>query len=86
MDEATLVHESGLEIGGTTYQIHIYCRGDGRHFALTRLGGKDIIINDGKSLEEALARHQGVLPLAVGSRVILHEFRRTAGMPLNHLF
>ena len=48
---------------------------DGRHFAKTHFGDDDIIINDGASLEEALARHNKLLPLAISSRKVMQEFR-----------
>lgn len=86
MEDATLIHNAELEIGGISYPIFVYSREDGRCFALTQLAGKDIIISDGCSLEVALARHQEVLPLAVDSRTILSEFRRTVALPANHLF
>lgn len=83
MEDATLMHYAELTIGGAAYPISVYCREDGKYFALTQLAGRDIVISDGKSLEEALMRHQGVLPLAVGSRMILREFRRAGASPLD---
>ena len=75
MPEETLVHESDLEILGDRYQIMVFCRADGRHFAKTRFGEDDIIINDGPSLAEALAKHEKLLPLAIRSRQVTQEFR-----------
>jgi hypothetical protein len=75
MPEEKLVHKSDIELHGSRYQIMVFCREDGRHFAKTRFGVDDIIINDGYSLEDALARHEKLLPLAVRSRQVLQELR-----------
>ncbi len=75
MPEETLVHESDIELHGDHYQIMVFCRADGRHFAKTRFGEDDIIINDGPSLAEALAKHEKLLPLAIRSRQVMKEFR-----------
>ena len=75
MPEETLVHESDVELHGDRYQIKVFCRANGRHFAKTRFAADDIIINDGSSLEEALANHERLLPLAVRSRQVLQELR-----------
>jgi hypothetical protein len=75
MPEETLVHESVIELHGDRYQIMVFCRADGRHFAKTHFGEEDIIINDGPSLAEALAKHEMLLPLAVRSRQVLQELR-----------
>jgi len=75
MLEATLVYESNIELHGGLYQIKVFCRSDGRHFAKTHFGEEDIIINDGTSLEEALAKHEKLLPLAIKSRQVMQEFK-----------
>ena len=75
MTEEILVHKSYIELNGDSYQVMVYCRADGRHFAKTHFGDDDIIINDGSSLEEALARHNKLLPLAISSRKVMQEFR-----------
>jgi len=75
MPEETLVHESDLELHGDRYQIKVFCRANGRHYAKTRFAADDIIINDGPSLEEALSSHESLLPLAVRSRQVLQELR-----------
>ncbi len=82
MNEERLVHKSDIELHGDHYQIMVYCREDGRHFAKTFFADDDIIINDGASLEDALARHEKLLPLAISSRKLLHEFRGRAGRKL----
>lgn len=81
MPEETLVHEMDIELHGDRYQIMVFCRADGRHFAKTHFGEDDIIINDGPSLAEALAKHEKLLPLAISSRQVLQEFR---GYPKRH--
>jgi hypothetical protein len=75
MPEEILVHESDLELHGDRYQIMVFCRADGRHFAKTRFAEDDIIINDGPTLAEALARHEMLLPLAITSRQVMQKFR-----------
>ena len=75
MAPETLVHQSDVELLGNHYTIVVFVRNDGRFTATTRFTEDDIIMNDGDSLEEALNRHQRLLPLAVTSRRILHEGR-----------
>ncbi len=82
MNEGKLVFKSDVELHGDRYQIMVYCREDGRHFAKTFFADDDIIINDGLSLEEALAKHERLLPLAISSRKLLHEFRGRTGKNL----
>ena len=67
----TLVHTCHLEIQDDRYEVLIYVRGDGRHVAKTVFSPEDIIINDGITLDEVLAKHQRLLPLAINSRRIL---------------
>jgi hypothetical protein len=80
MDDLSLVHEAEIEVNGDRYEVRVYCRQDGRHFAKTHFGTDDIIIHDGASLSEVLAKHEQLLPLAVCSRKMLHEYKE---MPLN---
>ncbi|MCM2357031.1 MAG: hypothetical protein NDI77_02700 [Geobacteraceae bacterium] len=75
MTGETLVHRVEVELHGDRYEILVYCRDDGRHFARTRFGENDIIINDGQSLEEALVKHEKVLPLAVNCRHLLQQVK-----------
>lgn len=79
MWEEMLVHKSEIELHGDSYQIMIYCREDGRHFAKTHLSENDIIINDGFSLEEVLAKHEKLLPLAINSRKIRQDYQGFPG-------
>ena len=78
MTVETLVHTAEIELNGDRFEILVYCCDDGRHFAKTRFGENDIIINDGLSLEEALAKHERLLPLAVTCRLLKQEVRGTA--------
>ncbi len=78
MVEERLVHKTEIEFNGDRFEILVYCRVDGRHFAKTRFGDNDIIINDGQSLEEALAKHEKILPLAVTSRHLLQQVKGLA--------
>lgn len=75
MPEEKLVYKSDIELHGNRYSVTVFCRDDGRHFAKTRFASDDIIINDGHSLEDALAKHEMLLPLAVRSRQVLQELR-----------
>lgn len=63
-----LVHEGTLSVQGEEFEVKVFCRDDGRHFAKTSFSDSDVIINDGQTLEEVLSRHQELLPLAVRSR------------------
>ncbi len=75
MTGETLVHTAEIELQGNRYEIQVFCRDDGRHFAKTRLGEHDVIIHDGQSLEEVLARHERLLPLAVTCRQVMQEVK-----------
>jgi len=77
MSEEILVHKTDIMLHGDSYQILVFCREDGRHFAKTHFSEGDIIINDGSSLEEALAKHEKLLPLAISSRKVMHGFERS---------
>lgn len=76
MQTEKLVHQSHFHFSGRDYEVLVYTRPDGSHIAKTFFTPGDVIINDGLSLEEALSKHQSLLPLAVNSRHILAEFRR----------
>ncbi len=82
MNDERLVHKADIELHGDRYQIMVYCREDGRHFAKTFFAADDIIINDGSSLEDALTKHERLLPLAISSRKLLQEFRGRTGKKL----
>ena len=71
MTVETLVHKAEVELNGDLYEILVFCREDGRYFARTSFGENDIIIHDGPSLEDVLAKHEKVLSLAVTSRNVL---------------
>jgi hypothetical protein len=68
-----LVHQSVLEICGHHYEVCVYARKDGLHFAKTMLTAQDIVINDGFSLAHALEKHRNLLPLAIASRQMRAE-------------
>ncbi len=70
-----LVYKTDIVLYGDRYQIAVFCRSDGRHFAKTHFSEGDIIINDGHTLEEALDRHEKLLPLAISSRRVMRDFR-----------
>lgn len=80
MMDGVLVQRKSIEILGESYQIFVYCRSDGKHFAKTYFSEGDVIINDAASLEEVLEKQEHVLPLAVNSRQLLREFH---SMPRN---
>lgn len=70
-----LVHQSVMEIAGDPYEVCVYARNDGLHFAKTTFTPQDIVINDGLSLNHALEKHRSLLPLAIASRRMLAEQR-----------
>jgi hypothetical protein len=76
MDIEHLVHRCEFPIGYERYEVLVYSRPDGSHIAKTFFTDDDVIINDGDSVEDVLAKHQRLLPLAVNSRQILREFRQ----------
>lgn len=76
MKAEILVHKSIFHIAGQDYEVAVYTRPDGAHVAKTSFSPVDVIINDALSLEEVLAKHRRVLPLAVNSRKILRELDR----------
>jgi hypothetical protein len=78
MEHGTLVHQTQIHHEGDSYHVQVFCRDDGRHFAKTHLGGGDIIINDGHSLQEVLVKHTELLPLAVSTRRIRQQIRGEA--------
>lgn len=63
-----LVHQSVVEIAGHHYDVCVYTRNDGPHFAKTTFSPQDIVISDGLTLEHALEKHRSLLPLAIASR------------------
>lgn len=75
MEHGTLVHQSHIQVEGDSLHVQVFCRGDGRHFARTHLGGGDIIINDGMSLDDVLDKHTELLPLAVSTRRMRQQIR-----------
>ena len=74
MEELQLVHQTEIELNGDRYTVTVFCRADGRHVAKTRFENDDII-NDGDSLEEVLAKHENLLPLAISSRRVMKAFK-----------
>ena len=68
MDNVQLVHQLTCDFEGHAYLIEVFSRPDGSHFARTMFSPQDVIISDGFSFEEALLRHQDLLPLAIRSR------------------
>lgn len=70
-----LVHTTCMAISEREYEILVFLRSDGRFLAKTYFSPVDVIINDGPSVAEVLARHEQVLPLAVNSRDLLGPAR-----------
>lgn len=75
MSTDILVHQSVYHFDGQDYQVCVYSRSDGSHVARTAFSPEDVIVNDGLSLDEVLAKHRRLLPLAVNSRELLRNFR-----------
>jgi hypothetical protein len=78
MNSELLVHQCRMEVTGQHYDVFVYRRPDGSHIAKTFFAPHDVIVNDGPSLDEVLAKHRLLLPLAVNSRQILQEFRNNS--------
>lgn len=76
MENETLIHKCRFYVAGQDYDVFIYSRPDGSHIAKTFFTSQDVIINDGLSLDDVLAKHQRLLPLAVNSRLLLKDLRR----------
>jgi hypothetical protein len=68
MDESDSILETTLQISGRPYEIKVFRRCNGKHYAVTRFGENDTIVSDGNSIEDTLRVHCSCLPLAVGCR------------------
>ena len=68
MKQWNVVRRSELKVAGIRYGVQIFSRGDGNFFARTKLRDGDVIIIDGTSIEEVLARHRFSLPIAIDCR------------------
>ncbi len=75
MGPRNLVHTAQITIAGKNYEVAVFLRPDGLHLAETVFSPGDVIVNDGRSLGEALERHRRALPLAVDSRQVLRDLR-----------
>lgn len=71
----TLVHSGHIRVDEHDYEVLVFRRPDGSHLAKTYFTARDVIINDGLSLDEVLAKHQRLLPLAITSRELLRRAR-----------
>ena len=69
------MHSAQMYIHTSTYHIHVYVCSNGRHTAETRLADRSMIINDADSLEEVLAVHANILPLAVHAREVRQKIQ-----------
>ena len=68
MDEPDSILETSLQISGRSYEIRVFRRSNGKHFAMTRFSESDTIVSDGNSIEDTLRVHSSCLPLAVSCR------------------
>ena len=68
MENIQLVHQLMCDFEGEKYLVEVFSRPDGSHFARTVFSPQDVIISDGFSLDDALFKHQDLLPLAIHSR------------------
>ncbi len=68
MENIQLVDKLSCDFEGREYVVEVFSRPDGSHFARTAFSHQDVIISDGSSFEEALTKHQDLLPLAIRSR------------------
>jgi len=69
LEQSKMVSRTLITVMGSEFWVEIFTRANGKSFALTRYSPVDIIITDGLNAEDAYARHNVVLPLAVGSRI-----------------
>jgi len=65
-----LVHQDQIRLEGRDYAINVFLRADNRFVATTHFSTADIICVDGDTLEEALALHRRLLPLAIAGRAL----------------
>lgn len=68
MENVQLVYQLLCDFEGEKYLVEVFSRPGGSHFARTIFSPQDVIISDGFSLDEALLKHQDLLPLAIHSR------------------
>jgi len=68
MDDAHRVLQTALLISGRPYEISVFRRSNGKHFALTRFSDCDSVVSDGCSVEDTLRQHSDTLSLAVSCR------------------
>jgi hypothetical protein len=69
LEEPTkMVRKTEVLIMGEIFDVEIFARENGKGFALTRYATEDVIITDGRNVEDALQRHSAVLPLAIDCR------------------
>ena len=68
MNESDSILKTSLQISGRPYEIRVFRRDNGKHFAMTRFSEDDAIVSDGNTLEETLALHSDCLSLAVSCR------------------
>lgn len=64
-----MVSRAEVTIMGKDFSIELFLRENGKGFALTRYSQEDVIITDGRDIEDAFARHKMALPLAIGCRI-----------------
>jgi hypothetical protein len=68
MDESGSILRTSLQISGRPYEIKVFRRNNGKHFAMTSFSDSDTIVSDGDSIEDTLRVHSSCLPLAVSCR------------------
>jgi len=68
MDDSDTIFETTMDIFGKPYEVKVFKRCNGKHFAMTRFSAGDVIVSDGNSVEDTLRVHASWLPLAVSCR------------------
>ncbi|HJV64662.1 MAG TPA: hypothetical protein VJ550_02895 [Geomonas sp.] len=82
MDKETIpLHSSELEVNGEFFSITVYSSTAGSYFAKTCLGDDDVIITDGRTVADALTKHENLLPLAIGTRELTLSYLGSARRP-----
>lgn len=68
MNTLPIVREMEIMIMGERCRVQVYGQQNGKFSAFTRFSETDAIISDGSTIDEVLARHAGILPVAIHSR------------------
>ena len=68
MEDLKLVRKAEVMIAGLEFGIKLFISANGKGVAVTRYDHEDIILTDGRNVEDAYKRHNAILPLAISVR------------------